>query len=59
MSVPPYAVLCVVGLVAFAGGMVMWSSYRRDWVDSVGVGLAAGGLVLLAAGLAMAPGWGS
>lgn len=52
-----YAIFVVVGLGVFAYGMSMWSHYRRGWHDSLGIGLAVGGLVLLVAGCAMAPGW--
>ena len=50
-----FAVFFVVGLVAFTIGMLMWSTRRLDWVDSLGLGIAAGGLVMLVSGISMAP----
>lgn len=43
-------IFSIVGIVVFTVGMTMWSEYRRDWHDSIGLGLAAGGLVLLLLG---------
>lgn len=41
------AIFFMVGMALFAGGMIQWSHFNRDWRDAAGLGAAAGGLVLL------------
>lgn len=43
----------VVGLLAFAVGMITWSNYHRDWRESAAFGAVAFGVVLLLAAIAM------